>query len=130
MTEKEVKKCYIPVGSKKVYVTKEIFDEFNRLRSRQAYYNNRYRDNTCELKEEGIMPKAESVEDVILKKCLMAQLDKALHELEQEELSVIHLIFFEDMSERKAAEVMKMKQYQVHRIKEKTLKKIKNKIIF
>lgn len=126
----EEKRYYIPAGSRKVYVTKEIFDEFNRLRSSQAYYNNKYRDNTCELKEEAVMPKTESVEDEILKKCLLQQLRKALSELDPEEVKIIHLIYFEDMTERKAAEILEMKQYQVHRLKEKTLKKIKSKIIF
>lgn len=127
--EKE-KKYYIPAGKEKIYVDKELFDEFNKMRSSQAYYNNRYRDNTCELKEEAIAEHVDGVEEEILKKYMLKQLYKSIKALSCEQRQVIYLIFFENMSERKAAKKLGIKQYQVHRIKERALKNIKDKIIF
>ena len=45
------KKRYIPVKGRKIYVEKDLFDEYNRIRSRQCYHNNKYAAATCELKE-------------------------------------------------------------------------------
>lgn len=127
---KSENKYYIPAGKEKVYVEKEIFDEFNKVRSSQAYYNNRYRENTCELKEEALAEYADGVEDELIKKCMIKQLYRAIKALETKERKVIYLIFFENMSERKAALRLGIKQYQVHRIKERALKNLKEKIIF
>lgn len=67
------------------------------------------------------------MEEHLLKKCLKKQLYNAVESLGGEEKRVIYLIFFEEMSERKTAEVMGLKQYRVHRIKERALKKLKEK---
>lgn len=40
---KKINKYYIPAGRKKIYVEKSLFDEYNRLRRKQAYSNNKYR---------------------------------------------------------------------------------------
>ena len=59
------KKRYIPVKGRKIYVEKELFDEYNRIRSRQCYHNNKYAAATCELKESDQDRHCESVEETV-----------------------------------------------------------------
>lgn len=128
MRTMEERKYYIAAAGRKVYVKKELFDEYNRMRSRQAYHSNRYRENTCAINEEVCSYTAEGPEEELIKDQAREELICALRLLDDEEKEVIRLIFFEDMTERKAAEVMETKQYRVHRIKERALKKLREKI--
>lgn len=75
------KKRYIPVKGRKIYVEKELFDEYNRIRSRQCYSNNKYAAATCELKENDQDRHCESVEETVMRDFDKNQLMQAIRTL-------------------------------------------------
>ena len=53
-----------------------------------------------------------------------ALLKMAIHQLPSIERKIVKLIFFEDLSEREVAEKLKLSKTQIHRIKDKALRKL------
>lgn len=122
------RKYYIPAQNKKIYVDKEIFDEYNKLRSRQIRSNNRFRSHTCELKDGDDMIPVISVEEEVMKRLLLEQLKDAIDSLSREEKEIIAKLYFEEATERELAKQLKIKQPSLNERKKKILLKIKNKI--
>ena len=83
------KKRYIPVKGRKIYVEKELFDEYNRIRSRQCYHNNKYAAATCELKETDQNRHCESVEETVMRDFDKNQLMQAIRTLPLTEQEIL-----------------------------------------
>lgn len=122
------KKYYIPVGKEKVYVEKEMFDEFNRIRSRQAYSNNKYRNNTFPILESDENILLSNAEDEAIKNIEYAVLYKAIEKLDEKERDIIKWIFFENKTEQEIAKKSNVSQKTINRYKVKILKKLKDLI--
>lgn len=96
------KKRYIPVKGRKIYVEKDLFDEYNRIRSRQCYHNNKYAAATCELKETDQDRHCESVEETVMRDFDKNQLMRAIRTLPLKEQEILYWIYVENLSEVKA----------------------------
>lgn len=120
------KKYYIPVGKEKVYVEKELFDEFNKTRSSQAYSNNKYRNNTFPILESDENILLSNAEDEAIKNIEYENLYKAIEMLDEKDKEIIKMIFFEDKSEREISRQLKMPQTTINYRKNIILKKLKS----
>ena len=68
------------------------------------------------------------VEQIVEDKLLLEMLLKALETLTEDEMFLIDEIYFRGKSEREVSDKLKIPKTNVHRLKEKILKKLKKKI--
>ena len=116
------KKRYIPVKGRKIYVEKELFDEYNRIRSRQCYHNNKYAAATCELKETDQNRHCESVEETVMRDFDKNQLMQAIRTLPLTEQEILYWIYVENLSEVKAGRKLGVNSKTLHSQKQRILK--------
>ena len=116
------KKRYIPVKGRKIYVEKELFDEYNRIRSRQCYSNNKYAAATCELKENDQDRHSESVETTVMRDFDKKQLMQAIRTLSLKEQEILYV---ENLSEVKAGRKLGVNSKTLHSQKQRILKKLR-----
>ena len=119
------KKRYIPVKGRKIYVEKELFDEYNRIRSRQCYHNNKYAAATCELKETDQNRHCESVEETVMRDFDKNQLMQAIRTLPLTEQEILYWIYVENLSEVKAGRKLGVTSKTLHSQKQRILKKLR-----
>ena len=119
------KKRYILVEGRKIYVEKELFDEYNRIRSSQCYYNNKYAASTCELKENDRDRLCESVEDTIMRDFDRSQLMRAIKTLSLQEQEILYWIYVENYSEVKAGSKLGINSKTLHSQKLRILEKLR-----
>ena len=119
------KKRYIPVKGRKIYVEKELFDEYNRIRSRQCYSNNKYATATCELKETDQTSHCESAEETVMRDFDKRQLMQAVRTLSLKEQEILYWIYVKNFSEVKASRRLGINSKTLHSQKQRILKKLR-----
>ena len=124
----EKKKNYILARGKKVYVDKEIFDEYNRLRRRQSYSNNKYRSNTLPILQADENIQSANAEDEAIDNLMTENLLRTISSLSSEKRELIRLYYFDGLSERRISEVLGIPQSTLSYRKERLLAKLKKMI--
>ena len=119
------KKRYIPVKGRKIYVEKELFDEYNRIRSRQCYSNNKYAAATCELKESDQICHCESAEETVMRNFDKSQLMQAIKTLPLKEQEILYWLYEENFSEVKVGRKLGVNSKTLHSQKQRILKKLR-----
>ena len=119
------KKRYIPVKGRKIYVEKELFDEYNRIRSRQCYSNNKYAAATCELKESDQICHCESAEETVMRNLDKSQLMQEIKTLPLKEQEILYWLYEENFSEVKVGRKLGVNSKTLHSQKQRILKKLR-----
>lgn len=118
-------KYYIPIKSKKIYVNDTTFAEYNKIRSKQAYSNNKYRNHTLPISESDQYAFLSNAEDEAINNIEITELHNAIKKLNDSEIAIIDMYFYKGMSEREIAQIMNISQTAIHKRKNTILKKIK-----
>ena len=77
-------------------------------------------------KEVPFLAEGEGIEEQVIQKLQHEMLHKALSSLSEEEEKLIHLLFFEERTEREVAKSMGIYHNAVHKQKKRILRKLKN----
>jgi RNA polymerase sigma factor (sigma-70 family) len=134
MTKKEY--C-LYVGKKKVTVSKEIYDVYFQSIEKYKYELEKERKNnvvsydaldTDEHIGENTLadPNAVPVIDEMIRKEIIAELNRCLELLSKDELELIRGIFYLGMSERELSQKIGISNIAIHKKKMKILKKLRN----
>ncbi len=140
------KNYYIRVGNMRVGVTKEVYAEYKRSSDKERYFMERLKKGRvrpgadgktvyvpgCETSYEQLLEagwdipvNAEAVEDAAVRAQLLERLAEALRSLSDEELALIHDLFYAEKSEREAGAERHISQAAVNKRKRKALEKLK-----
>lgn len=77
-------------------------------------------------KEVPFLAEGEGIEEQVIQKLQHEMLHKALSSLSEEEEKLIHLLFFEERTEREVAKSMGIYHNAIHKQKKRILRKLKN----
>ena len=132
---KEREKYFIRLGgSTLVEVGREIYLEWYRSERRERYQRERDRKHgVCsinKLHEKGYYPeksiylKDTTLETVLKDEC-WDRLENALKKLSEQEKRLVRLLYFEDMTVKKTAEIFGCSRKTIHNRREKVLEKIR-----
>lgn len=124
----KVKKYFIVSNGMKVEVSKEIYEfdkedkrlEANLDRKDRYHHLSQYSNfDTDELNGEEMIydSSEESTEEKAERILMIEKLQSLLSHLSQEEFEIIHLLFFENVTEREAAEALHMPRSTIHKYK-------------
>ena len=114
-----------------VPVTEEVYRAYKRPQWREA------KQKDIKVKREVSFEKIDDVhtlsdeklvEQIVEDKLLLEMLLKALETLTEDERFLVDEIYFREKSEREVSDKLKIPKTNVHRLKEKILKKLKKKI--
>ena len=132
---KEREKYFIRLGgSTLVEVGREIYLEWYRSERRERYQRERDRKHgVCsinKLHEKGYYPeKSNYLKDTTLETVLKDEcrdrLENALKKLPEQEKRLVRLLYFEDMTVKKTAEIFRCSRKTIHNRREKVLEKIR-----
>lgn len=132
---KEREKYFIRLGgSTLVEVGREIYLEWYRSERRERYQRERDRKHgVCsinKLHEKGYYPeKSNYLKDTTLETVLKDEcrdrLENALKKLSEQEKRLVRLLYFEDMTVKKTAEIFGCSRKTIHNRREKVLEKIR-----
>lgn len=132
---KEREKYFIRLGgSTLVEVGREIYLEWYRSERRERYQRERDRKHgVCsinKLHEKGYYPeKSNYLKDTTLETVLKDEcrdrLENALKKLPEQEKRLVRLLYFEDMTVKKTAEIFGCSRKTIHNRREKVLEKIR-----
>lgn len=132
---KEREKYFIRLGgSTLVEVGREIYLEWYRSERRERYQRERDRKHgVCsinKLHEKGYYPEKsnylnDTTLETVLKDECRDRLENALKKLSEQEKRLVRLLYFEDMTVKKTAEIFGCSRKTIHNRREKVLEKIR-----
>lgn len=132
---KEREKYFIRLGgSTLVEVGREIYLEWYRSERRERYQRERDRKHgVCsinKLHEKGYYPEKsnylnDTTLETVLKDECRDRLENALKKLPEQEKRLVRLLYFEDMTVKKTAEIFGCSRKTIHNRREKVLEKIR-----
>lgn len=132
---KEREKYFIRLGgSTLVEVGREIYLEWYRSERRERYQRERDRKHgVCsinKLHEKGYYPEKsnylnDTTLETVLKDECWDRLENALKKLSEQEKRLVRLLYFEDMTVKKTAEIFGCSRKTIHNRREKVLEKIR-----
>ena len=116
-----------------VPVTEEVYRVYKQSQWRESNRRRavKERERSLEFIEEGgvhITSHEKLVEQIVEDKLLLEMLLKALETLTEDERFLIDEIYFQEKTEREVSAKLNIPKTNVHRLKEKILKKLKKKI--
>lgn len=144
------KEFYLSVGGKRIKVSKEVYQEYKRAEEKEQYFMKRLKkgqfiidldkqtvdyipsreqsyEKMLELHNE--FPSSEiSVENAVLKEYLLEKLAAALHTLTDEEMILLHELFYLEKSEREVCAALNMAKTTLHHQKKRILEKLRKEI--
>lgn len=136
---------FIKIGKEQVKVSEEICKEYYKMARRARYFENDIKvgsssidefgkviykpnkeDSIERLSELGIDFEDENlIEDIVCDKAIIAILNEALKELEQEEMELISDLYYKNMTTRQASEKKNISQSAVIKRHKKIIEKLK-----
>lgn len=144
------KEFYLSVGGKRIKVSKEVYQEYKRAEEKEQYFMKRLkkgqfiidldnqtvdyipsREQSYEMMLElhNEFPSSEiSVENAVLKEYLLEKLAAALHTLTDEEMTLLHELFYLEKSEREVCAALNMAKTTLHHQKKRILEKLRKEI--
>lgn len=141
MAEKEI--YYVKTRGTLVEVTPEVYYAYYRMAHHDRYLEEADRAhgkfsledwfiNDCFSEESLMEPRGQSVEDAVITGVLAEQLRRCISNLSEREQAVIHALFYDGLSQQKAAKQIGISQrtvsYQKGKIIEKLRKMMKVRI--
>ena len=137
MEEKEI--YQLPAEGKMIEVTEEQYREFYRHKRKEKYLEEQ--DNKhkvyhyCDLDTDELLgeemfsyPEDESIEKQVVDNILLDSMLRCVSELPEEDLRLIHALYYQRKSEREYAEEIGLCQKTVNNLKERVLEKIRKKM--
>lgn len=129
------KRFFIPIHGVLMEVSKKAYKDFYRAEEREEYVNE-CRDDVGEisfdlLKEqnnEDMEDAADSPFETVIKEMTLEKMRKCLAELPEKDRLIIEKLFFEGLSQRKAAKEMGMSQKGIYERKKRILKTLRKKM--
>lgn len=130
------RKCYIlRMGDGTlVEVTREVYLEWYRSRRRERYQQERnQKHGVCsieELEEKGasVITVTDSLEETVIKNVCVDKLREVMGNLPEEDLHLLYLLFFEEMSVKEAAQLCGCSRKTVENRKKRILKTLNGKM--
>lgn len=130
------RKCYIlRMGDGTlVEVTREIYLEWYQSRRRERYQQERNRKHgVCsleELEERGasVITVTDSLEETAMKKICVDKLREVMDGLPEEDLYLLYLLFFEEVSVKEAAQLCGCSRKTIENRKKRILKELNGKM--
>ena len=112
-----------------VPVTEEVYRAYKQSQWREAKKKKSKREVSLEKMEDvHTLSDEKLVEQIVEDKLLLEMLLKALETLTEDERFLIDEIYFQEKTEREVSAKLNIPKTNVHRLKEKILKKLKKKI--
>lgn len=130
------RKCYILCmgDGTLVEVTREVYLEWYRSKRRERYQQERNRkygvSSLEELEERGtsVITVADSLEETAMKKICVDKLREVMDSLPEEDMYLLYLLFFEEVSVKEAAQLCGCSRKTIENRRKRILKELNGKM--
>lgn len=130
------RKCYVlrAGDGTVVEVTREVYLEWYQSRRRERYQREKerkYQVSSLEMlvEQENVpISVTDRVEDMVIRKIRAEKLRSAMEELAEEDIYLLHLLFFEEVTVKAAAEICGCSRKTIANRRKRVLMKLKEKL--